>query len=102
MLQAGRPRVRIPIRSLDFSIDLTLPATLWPWARLSLYQNEYQESSWGVKGRWRVRLTSPPRVSRISRKCVNLEVYKPSGPSGPVKGLALPFLYKKQSKPGAF
>jgi hypothetical protein len=26
MLQAGRPRVRVPMRSLDFSIDLILPA----------------------------------------------------------------------------
>jgi hypothetical protein len=28
MLQAGRSRVRLPMRSLDFSIDLILPATL--------------------------------------------------------------------------
>jgi hypothetical protein len=36
MLKAGRSRIRFPTRSFDFSIDLVLPATLWPWGRLSL------------------------------------------------------------------
>jgi hypothetical protein len=31
MLQAGRTQVRFKMRSLDFLIDLTLPAALWPW-----------------------------------------------------------------------
>jgi hypothetical protein len=29
MLQAGRSRVPFPMRSLDFSINLILPAALW-------------------------------------------------------------------------
>jgi hypothetical protein len=36
MLQAGRSRDRIPMRSLDFAVDLNLPAALWPLGRLSL------------------------------------------------------------------
>jgi hypothetical protein len=30
MLQAGRSRVRFPMRTLDFSVDLILPAALRP------------------------------------------------------------------------
>jgi hypothetical protein len=29
MLQAGRSRVRLPMNTLDFSIDLILPVALW-------------------------------------------------------------------------
>jgi hypothetical protein len=36
VLQVGRLRILFPLRSLHSSVDLILPATLWPWNRVSL------------------------------------------------------------------
>jgi hypothetical protein len=66
MLQAGKSPIRIP-DEVDFSISLIFPVTLWPWGRLSRQQNEYQESSWGVKSGRGVGLTTMlPSMSRMS------------------------------------
>jgi hypothetical protein len=50
MLQAGRSQVRVPMRSLNFTVDLILPAALRPWSRLRLQQKLLSGIFLGVMG----------------------------------------------------
>ena len=42
-LQAGRTRVRFPMLSLEFFIQIILPAVLCPWGYSAFNRNEYQK-----------------------------------------------------------
>jgi hypothetical protein len=46
-LHGGRQRVPFPMRSLNVSVHLLLPAALGPGVDSASNRTEYQESSWG-------------------------------------------------------
>jgi hypothetical protein len=68
MLQAGRLRVRFPMRPLGFSVYLVHLAAIWPWGLLSCGCRRPKTT------------TSPSSVGRLCRNCENFDVSQPNAP----------------------
>jgi hypothetical protein len=71
-IQAVRLRIRFPMVSLEFFIDIILPAAQWPWGNTASNRNKYQEYFMGGKGGRCVGLTT------LLLSCVDyLEIWEP-------------------------
>jgi hypothetical protein len=94
----GTAWVLFPMASLEFFINIILPAALWSWGRLTSNRNEYQEYFLENKGCRCVALTNiPPSSSDF------MEIWEPQIPGAlwacnrPEQGLLYLYLYSNNT-----
>ena len=87
-LKLRRSRVRYPMVSLEFFIDIIQPAAMWPWGRLSLQHKWVPRTFPGGKDSRCVGLTTLPIVLEIWEFSTSWNL---QGLSRPCNGIALPF-----------
>jgi hypothetical protein len=87
-LQTRRARVRFPMVSLEFFIDIILSVALWPWVDSASNRNEYQEYFlWGQRRPVRRVDNLTTFKCRLSGYLGASTSWKPKGLSRPVMGL---------------
>ena len=87
-LQVGRSRVRFPMVSLEFFIDIILPAALWPLTEMST-----RNISWGVNAAGSYGWQPYHLHVSIVLKSGSLNLLESSGPVQACNGIALPLPY---------
>jgi hypothetical protein len=89
-IQTRKSRDRFPMVTLEFFIDISFPASLWTWGRLSLYQKCVPGIVPGSTGGRCVGLTTLVPNMTIVLKSGSLILLEPSGPIKACNGIGLP------------